>query len=68
MKRHSLAALTVLLICAAALDAQTRDEKVRQDRRDVTATGQWIYNDLVKAMAAADKAKKPLLVTIRCIP
>ena len=48
--------------------AQTRDEKVRQDKASVQANGQWIYNDLDLAMAEARRDNKPLLATFRCIP
>jgi len=30
--------------------AQTREEKVREDRRKVEAEGFWIYNDLPQAL------------------
>jgi hypothetical protein len=58
----SLAALT------ASVSAQTREEKVRSDRKKVEAEGYWIYNDLEKGFQAARKTGKPLLVTLRCIP
>lgn len=48
--------------------AQTREEKVRQDREKVESTGYWIYNDLEKGFEKAQQTKKPLLVVLRCIP
>ena len=53
---------------ASIRKAQTRDEKVRQDKASVQANGQWIYNDLDLAMAEARRDNKPLLATFRCIP
>ena len=48
--------------------AQTREEKVREDRRKVEAEGFWIYNDLQKALDRAKQNGKPILVVLRCIP
>jgi serine protease Do len=48
--------------------AQTREEKVRNDRKKVEAIGLWIYNDLAKGFAEAKKNGKPMLVVFRCIP
>lgn len=48
--------------------AQTREEKVRNDRKKVEAEGFWIYNDLARGLAEARKSGKPLLVVLRCIP
>ncbi|WP_417384631.1 Trx7/PDZ domain-containing (seleno)protein [Gimesia sp.] len=48
--------------------AQTREEKVKQDRAHVESTGYWIYNDLEQGFQAAKESNKPLLVVLRCIP
>jgi len=48
--------------------AQTREEKVRNDKQKVEAEGFWIYNDLAKGFAEAENSGKPLLVVLRCIP
>ena len=53
---------------SAAADAQTREQKVRADRKKVEADGFWIYNDLAKGFAEAKKTGKPMLVVLRCIP
>jgi hypothetical protein len=50
------------------ITAQTREEKVREDRRKVEAEGFWIYNDLQLAFDTAKKNGKPILVVLRCIP
>lgn len=60
--------LVCLLVCCASLPAQTREDKVRNDRKKVEATGLWIYNDLAKGFAEAKKTGKPMLVVLRCVP
>ncbi len=59
-----LAVLSLLNFC----DAQTREEKVRSDRKRVVAEGFWIYNDLPKAFREAKKTGKPIIVVLRCLP
>ena len=59
---------SLLVVLPPPAQAQTRDEKVRQDKASVQANGQWIYNDLDLAMAEARRDNKPLLATFRCIP
>lgn len=59
---------SLLVVLPPYAQAQTRDEKVRQDKASVQANGQWIYNDLDLAMAEARRDNKPLLATFRCIP
>lgn len=49
-------------------EAQSREEKVRADRKKVEAEGFWIYNDLARGFAEAKRTGKPLLVVLRCIP
>ena len=48
--------------------AQSREEKVRNDRAKVEAEGFWIYNDLPRAFEEARTTGKPILVVLRCIP
>jgi hypothetical protein len=48
--------------------AEDRKERVLNDRKQVEASGNWIYNDLPKGLAEAARTGKPLLVVIRCIP
>jgi len=68
--RHSLAILagSILLSAAALNAAEDRRERVLNDRKEVEATGQWIYNDLPKGFAEAARTRKPMLVVFRCIP
>src|SRR5690348_7653008 len=58
----------VLPLLLAADVAQTREQKVRNDRQKVEAQGFWIYNDLARAFETAEKTGKPILVVLRCIP
>jgi hypothetical protein len=60
--------LALWTLCAAALVAQTREEKVRNDKAKVEAAGFWIYNDLAKGIAEAKQSDRPLVVVLRCIP
>ena len=69
MKHCAILFTTLLLLSASALNAaEDRKEKVLSDRRDVTAAGLWIYNDLDKGFAEAKRTGKPLLVVLRCVP
>lgn len=45
-----------------------RDEKVRNDKKTVSADERWIYNDPDKAKAQAKSENKPILLVFRCIP
>src|SRR5690349_1959392 len=45
-----------------------RDEKVRNDKKTVSADERWIYNDPDKATGQAKSEKKPILLVFRCIP
>jgi hypothetical protein len=50
------------------LEAQDRKAKVLNDKAEVEADGYWIYNDLPRGLAEAQKTGKPLLVVFRCLP
>lgn len=63
----------ICLACVGGLLAaepakKTRDELVRDDRAELAENAHWVYNDLEKAFAEAEKVKKPLMVIHRCIP
>ena len=58
----------LVLLPIAAVGAESRDTKVRNDRTDVLSTGRWIYNDFAKGVAEATQSGKPLLVVLRCVP
>jgi hypothetical protein len=68
MHRLVLLALSAALAVSTSASAQTREDKVRNDRKKVEAEGFWIYNDLPKGFALAKKTGKPLLVILRCVP
>lgn len=53
---------------SSSLMGQTREEKVRGDKKRVEAEGFWIYNDLEQGYAEARRTGKPLLVNLRCLP
>ncbi|MCY4402924.1 MAG: hypothetical protein OXD54_10140 [Candidatus Poribacteria bacterium] len=54
-----------ILICAALLCFGHGDEEVAEDQELVKATGYWIYNDLEKGIAQAEKTKQPMLIVFR---
>src|SRR5207302_7849619 len=68
MPRTVLLSVILCLVVTERGAAQTREEKVRADRKKVEAEGFWIYNDLSRGLAEAKKTGKPLLVVLRCIP
>lgn len=77
MKPLRLAPLAASLVLTVAilptglvrdLAAQSREEKVLEDHRRVTADGFWLYQDLESGLREARRSGKPLLVTLRCIP
>lgn len=69
MKRVATLVVVLLgLIAPALASAQDRNTLVRNDRAEVSARGDWIYNDLSQAREEAEKTGKPLLAVIRCIP
>ena len=68
MYRQLFVSAVVTLSFTFGAHAQTREQKVRDDRKKVEAEGFWIYNDLAKGYAEAKKSGKPMLVVLRCIP
>ena len=71
MKKMSLIAGLFILLTAVSLRVaaqQTRDEKVREDRRLLAEDQSWYYDDLQAGIAEAAKLNKPLMVVLRCIP
>jgi len=58
-----------LLLAPAKLSAtEDRRERVLNDRKEVEATGHWIYNDLPRGFAEAARTGQPLLIVVRCVP
>ena len=68
MSRKLLAAIVIVLVVPILATAQTRDEKVRNDRDRVENDDNWIYSDLPLGLRVAKNEGKPLLVVFRCIP
>lgn len=68
MVRTLSVSLAAIVFFAGNLLAQSREEKVRNDKAKVTAAGFWIYNDLAQGFAEAKKTGKPMVVVLRCIP
>ncbi|MEY4178398.1 MAG: hypothetical protein RLY70_1972 [Planctomycetota bacterium] len=60
--------LAAVPMTPAMVAAQTREQKVRQDKAKVEADGFWIYNNLAKGIEEAKSSGKPLVVVLRCIP
>lgn len=63
-------ALTVLglFLSVATIIAQSREEKVRDDKKKIESEGKWIYNDVPRAFAEAKKSGKPIVMVLRCLP
>jgi serine protease Do len=59
--------LLALFTLAAACQAAQPDV-LQKTLRDDQVDESWIYNDLAKGMEEARKSKKPLLITLRCVP
>lgn len=68
MARSLSALLLISIIFPDVAHAQTREEKVRNDRKQVEAEGYWKYNDLDSGFEEAKRTGKPILVVLRCIP
>lgn len=60
--------LLVFALFAPPAVAQTREEKVRNDKTKVEKAGVWIYNDFAKAVVEAKETKKPIIAVLRCLP
>ena len=69
VKKPSMILAGLLFLGVLSLSAaEDRKERVLNDRKEVEASGNWIYNDLPGGFAEAARTGKPLLVVIRCIP
>ncbi len=67
IRRFILSVISIAMLTNVVF-SQTREQKVRNDKRTVEAQGYWIYNDLPRAFAEARKTGKPIVVVLRCIP
>jgi serine protease Do len=64
----TVCALGLAVTVAIAGGKKSREEKVREDRARVEASGWWIYQDLPRAFAEARAQDKPIVVVLRCVP
>jgi serine protease Do len=67
-KMETMVAIAFVSILSVNIFAQTREEKVLNDKRLFESKGLWFYNDLEKGFETAKKTNQPVLVVLRCIP
>lgn len=63
-----LLALCVLPWIVGTVEAQTREEKVRNDRSKFESLGLWHYNNLEAGFQQAKSSGQPIMIVLRCIP
>lgn len=63
-----LIGLELVLMLASGAFAQTREQKVRDDKKKAETTGYWHYNNLAQGISQAKADNKPLIVVLRCLP
>lgn len=68
MHRNLILIFAVWLASIGVTGAQTREQKVLDDRQKFANHPLWIYNDLPRGFAEAKKTGKPMLVVLRCLP
>jgi len=59
--------ICVLVFCSLSF-AQTREQKVKDDKTKNEASGFWHYNNFTKGVEDAKTNKKPMMVVLRCLP
>lgn len=59
--------ICVLVFCSLSF-AQTREQKVKDDKTKNEASGFWHYNNFTKGVDDAKIYKKPMMVVLRCLP
>ena len=66
MRKRMLIWPCLVLLLAPTLHGQDkRDLLVRKDKQQVEADEAWFYDDLDRAMEAAAKTKRPLMIVFR---
>ena len=65
MKFRVLSMMLGILLLAVSFCFGHGDEEVTEDIQAVKSTGYWIYNDLDKGFAEAEKTGQPMLVVFR---
>lgn len=58
----------LFVIGAGFAAAQSREEKVLNDKLRFEKSGLWYYNDLEQAFDVAKKLNQPVLAVLRCLP
>ncbi|MBJ7494860.1 MAG: thioredoxin family protein [Gemmataceae bacterium] len=66
-KLMSCSFICVLVFCSLSF-AQTREQKVKDDKTKNEASGFWHYNNFTKGVEDAKINKKPMMVVLRCLP
>ncbi len=66
--RCAVAWAIIVAVAPFAFSQQTRDDMVRSDRQALLNDESWYYDDLEAGWQAAQAARKPLMVVLRCIP
>ncbi len=65
MKFRVLGIILGILLLGALFCFGHGDEEVAEDQVAVKSTGYWIYNDIDKGFAEAEKTGQPLLIVFR---
>lgn len=65
MKFRLFGIMLGILLLGASFCFGHGDEEVAEDQVMVKSTGYWIYNDLAKGIAEAEKTGQPMLVVFR---
>ncbi len=67
--RVLVAAACILIVnLTQAAAVKDREGAVRGDKAKMENDARWIYNDVDRGFAEAQRAGKPLLVVLRCVP
>ena len=57
-----------VLVFGSISFAQTREQKVKDDKTKNEASGFWHYNNFTKGVEDAKINKKPMMIVLRCLP
>lgn len=68
MFRKMLLGVLAAVVLVPGAFSQTREQKVRDDKKKIEGQGFWLYNDLAAGKEQAKKTNKPMIVVLRCIP
>jgi hypothetical protein len=60
--------IPLLVLAVASISCAAELSILQKTLRDEDVDEAWIYNDLTKGIEEARKSKKPLLITLRCVP